>query len=49
MRASSASSASVRITAPSCTGVTHAGWSFGAPSTSTRHMRHMAGADSAGW
>ena len=39
----------VWITFPSITVVTHAGISFGAVSTSTRHMRHCAGALSAAW
>ena len=36
-------------TCPSVTVVTHSGRSYGAFSTSTRHIRHTAGEGSEGW
>ena len=39
----------VRTTIPSATVVAQAIWSFGAFSTSTRHMRHTPATGSPGW
>ncbi len=49
LRASRAFSECTCTTWPSATAVAHAGASFGAFSTSTRHMRHTPATGSPGW